>query len=921
MLRRPPIEGRGSAQQQKLFLAFALFLLPWLQLADAQQQHQQRQPIQHAVPSVNPPHVRGGSSRQELHDRAAQAGGVPVPAWEATPVKVASATTEAPDDDREPSTLRQQYEQQQQQGRRNSKKSIANSNNKNTRTNHIIIPDDASALATLAPAQPVRAPHPPRQLRSSSVPASGLASQQIARRLEDWEVEDFVLLATVDGDLYASDRKTGKERWHLEVDQPMVETVHHRANNSVLDEDYDPVDHYIWAVEPSGDGTLYVWMPEPDSGPRDTEFTMKSLVEDLSPYAGVEPPVVYTGDKKTTMITLDAATGRVLKWFGAGGSHVNEAESCLKPNAIYDADAHECSSTGTITLGRTEYTVGIHRRLDGKPIATLKYAEWSANNRDTDLLRQYSESMDSRYISSRHDGKVYGFDYARMDNAEAAPLFSHKFAAPVARVFDVCRPWDAASESNPELVVLPQPTMPSRDESDAGIFLNQTEAGSWYALSGRAYPLIIDAPFALASDPRWWDVAAPWDSLTEARVSKALIGKHSLETLRGNVRHPQGTIGGGEDQIENESGVPVLIPPEEHPTIITKVKSLPRSAAQSLLDFISNPILIILFFVALVYNEKKLRRSYHRFRNGSGLKETLLHLSSGMVFDDKGDVTDDQLAKSPESDNSQPDSPSSASKEDIAQSTPGGQPTTDERLSEEATAKSETTASAESRDKTDGTDPAENKAGDGNEDGAPAKKAKKTHRGRRGGTKHKPKTNNGNRDASQSRDDDAPAGTVEDAVNIAKKLGDKPSLEPDVMTVDNDTQAVTGTIIRMGNIEVNTDEQLGTGSNGTLVFAGKFDGRDVAVKRMLIQFYDIASQETRLLRESDDHPNGRSTKSSPTQSPSGCIPEPILAVLLTRMPTSHSVLLATNSGRIPVHCTGALCRIPGRDSGKTACLP
>jgi serine/threonine-protein kinase/endoribonuclease IRE1 len=61
----------------------------------------------------------------------------------------------------------------------------------------------------------------------------------------------------------------------------------------------------------------------------------------------------------------------------------------------------------------------------------------------------------------------------------------------------------------------------------------------------------------------------------------------------------------------------------------------------------------------------------------------------------------------------------------------------------------------------------------------------------------------------------------------------------------------------MGNIEVNTDEQLGTGSNGTLVFAGKFDGRAVAVKRMLIQFYDIASQETRLLRESDDHPNGR----------------------------------------------------------------
>jgi serine/threonine-protein kinase/endoribonuclease IRE1 len=44
-----------------------------------------------------------------------------------------------------------------------------------------------------------------------------------------------------------------------------------------------------------------------------------------------------------------------------------------------------------------------------------------------------------------------------------------------------------------------------------------------------------------------------------------------------------------------------------------------------------------------------------------------------------------------------------------------------------------------------------------------------------------------------------------------------------------------------------------------MVFEGRFDGREVAVKRMLIQFFDIASQETKLLRESDDHPNGTYT--------------------------------------------------------------
>lgn len=40
-----------------------------------------------------------------------------------------------------------------------------------------------------------------------------------------------------------------------------------------------------------------------------------------------------------------------------------------------------------------------------------------------------------------------------------------------------------------------------------------------------------------------------------------------------------------------------------------------------------------------------------------------------------------------------------------------------------------------------------------------------------------------------------------------------------------------------------------------MVYKGSFGGRDVAVKRMLQEFYDIASHEVGLLQESDDHPN------------------------------------------------------------------
>jgi serine/threonine-protein kinase/endoribonuclease IRE1 len=52
-----------------------------------------------------------------------------------------------------------------------------------------------------------------------------------------------------------------------------------------------------------------------------------------------------------------------------------------------------------------------------------------------------------------------------------------------------------------------------------------------------------------------------------------------------------------------------------------------------------------------------------------------------------------------------------------------------------------------------------------------------------------------------------------------------------------------------------TDQVIGYGSHGTVVFKGQFDGRDVAVKRMLIDFYDVAGHEVSLLQQSDYHPN------------------------------------------------------------------
>lgn len=48
---------------------------------------------------------------------------------------------------------------------------------------------------------------------------------------------------------------------------------------------------------------------------------------------------------------------------------------------------------------------------------------------------------------------------------------------------------------------------------------------------------------------------------------------------------------------------------------------------------------------------------------------------------------------------------------------------------------------------------------------------------------------------------------------------------------------------------------LGYGSGGTVVFAGELDGRPVAVKRMLRQFYEMARKEIDALILADEHPN------------------------------------------------------------------
>lgn len=62
-------------------------------------------------------------------------------------------------------------------------------------------------------------------------------------------------------------------------------------------------------------------------------------------------------------------------------------------------------------------------------------------------------------------------------------------------------------------------------------------------------------------------------------------------------------------------------------------------------------------------------------------------------------------------------------------------------------------------------------------------------------------------------------------------------------------------INQVGKISFNPQIVLGKGCEGTFVFKGTFEERDVAVKRLLPECFTFADREVSLLRESDAHEN------------------------------------------------------------------
>ncbi|KAK1216069.1 bifunctional endoribonuclease/protein kinase ire1 [Marasmius sp. AFHP31] len=91
-------------------------------------------------------------------------------------------------------------------------------------------------------------------------------------------------------------------------------------------------------------------------------------------------------------------------------------------------------------------------------------------------------------------------------------------------------------------------------------------------------------------------------------------------------------------------------------------------------------------------------------------------------------------------------------------------------------------------------------------------------------------------------------GKEKENVPIPAPLAPAPAPVPSMLVVPS-APAVTQPSL------IVSDQILGFGSHGTVVFRGDLQGRQVAVKRLLKSFVTLASREVSILQESDDHPN------------------------------------------------------------------
>lgn len=723
------------------------------------------------------------------------------------------------------------------------------------------------------------------------------ASQKILpldlRSLSDWKLSNLLLVSDIDGNLHGVERKTGAFLWSLPIDEPLVKILKSDAKSATGGSE----SNLLWFVEPAHDGSLYYFSPL--YGLNKLPTSIKDLVME-SPFSLSGDNKIYTGARKTSLYTINLHTGQIISQFGS-----SEEEECPVPNVYETPRFASGGNENIIMIGKTTYELSIHSKLDSNLVWNVTYSQWGPNNIDNDLIMQHVQSIDNLYFTPFYDKSLLA-----INREIGTPSWISKLPSLAVNVFDIFNNKD-------EFVALPHPSKVLNDlqlvkkgASDYAnndlCFLNRTANGKeWFAMSFPNYPTLLKlAPVSqyqmalykydngvldetLVGQLSDFDVSVPEADLY-------ISGVHKINHLGpANLYRPVSKFNRVTRQIGDGSDSPAAEPPKPTDEQLQQVPSLmdgilfPNTPEEfrndlSTLDRDGNDLYHDTGYHPevpadyIIDNSKAFKTDTHKLSVFRRIAEDLLVMSALLLFllafgkvnqivKNKAEPLLKSLNNTVKID--QADMKHYSEIKNIPLAAELAEESSEDTLSEEkvkSAVKKVTIVVPENTGSEDSTSTAveqvsSDKFAEDEDIDAPGTK-KKRKRGSRGGKRGGKGKKSVNKEDDESKldildsrrdvddksdqaDDDEDASDTLDAIPTKSLVKDiiRPSAQLKKLQIDNNL--------------VISDKILGYGSHGTVVYEGSFENRPVAVKRMLLDFYDIANHEVRLLQESDDHPN------------------------------------------------------------------
>lgn len=501
----------------------------------------------------------------------------------------------------------------------------------------------------------------------------------------------------------------------------------------------------------------------------------------------------------------------------------------------------------------------------------MTYSVWGPNNIDSDLKAQHVKPLDNLYVTPLYDNSILALT---TDGRRKPARWVGHIPSTAVNVFDVFRSQKVPTDST--LMLLPQPRFYTHANNDNNFllhstFIQQTDNGQWFAMSGFNFPsLVQSAPLSTWSEQK----QVNYDTYEEflhaiSGVHVNLGNTNNVDKIHSQIASSSGPLGidapssfragynspkiqyqyDYENQVFRPSSeISRSSPPNPLPPTPPQppVDSISKSRIlNGLLRVVENALAFGVFFIFLI-----LAGRYGWLNQVSGLAEftsrlqpqqiSLEHISSS---DEKSDAlersidTTDHLSDIELPDSSTLSNGTITPKMVMTDTETVSSPMTPSTPTDSLSPRSIDIKSPQASKKVEILEPEKPPAVSPNA-ATSGPVVKKRKRGSRGGRKN-------NLAKKKEREEQV-------LLEQANNAGAATSTDEAATT---DTSPAPPSGLPSGSLLDVSKDVIGYGSHGTVVLKGSFENREVAVKRMLLDFYEVASQEVSLLQESDDHPN------------------------------------------------------------------